>query len=319
MKRCPNCDERYDDNLTVCPACGSDYIEASINSIAAPAVETSEGAEEAPAFNGDEVTLQALEGEMSQLDNIIPPTLRQTFARMAHKVWAGGMAFLVVASLLIAAPILYIATTGIAVLFVLALLRKGKQMSKSETDVAVLSRIFEDDMSRMKSSFVESEAASQRIANIRQRIESSREAIAQAHKANRRRIAVFIAAGAVLLVAGVGVLGYAKYNAVKAAAEYEAQPEWVKLRDAYLESEYNDEHAGGEARPVVVETMLKAGAVTEAETFFFEHCMGMVGDYDCAVCIVKHYNGVGDAEAKRAFVGKLSLRYASDNQKIKSL
>ncbi|MBO5882355.1 MAG: hypothetical protein J6Q21_03830 [Alistipes sp.] len=318
MKKCPKCDERYDDNLAVCPACGSDYIEASIDSIAAPMAEAAEG-EEASTFDSDEVTLQALEGEMFQLENLITPSMRQTFARMAHKVWAGAMIFMVVASLLIAAPILYIATTGIAVLFVLALLRKGKTMTKSETDVAVLSRIFEDDMSRMKSTFVEGEAVNKRIAKIRQRIDDSREAIDKAHKANRRRIAVFIAAGAVLLVAGVGVLGYAKYNAEKAAAEYEALPEWVKLRDAYLESEYNDEFAGGEARPVVVETMLEAGVVAEAEEFFFEHCMGMVGDYDCAVHIVKYYNSVGDKEAKSAFVGKLSLRYASDNQKIKSL
>ena len=56
-----------------------------------------------------------------------------------------------------------------------------------------------------------------------------------------------------------------------------------------------------------------------AEDFFFAHCQGKVGDADCAMLIAGHYKAKKDAVALDAFVGKVSLRYDSDTQKVKSL
>lgn len=326
MKNCPVCNHQFEDSYTHCPKCGADYIEASINSIATGAAvslaESGESVEsvatESNDFNSDEVILQTIESELAVLDNLIPPTLKESFARMATVVWGVSTLCTAAVAMVLAAPILYIVAAVVAVLFVYATMRRNKSLSKGESDVAVLARIFEEDMSRMKSSFVERESVSKRLEEVRNRIGEAKAYIDKAHKANRGRIMLIIGIVALLFVAGVGALAYAQHQAKQAEAAYEAQPEWIKLREAYLSSEYNDEHTGGDARGVVIETMLEAGVVAEAEAFFFEEAMGKVGDYECALLIAKYYDKAGDKARAEAFVGKLSLRYGSDNTKIRN-
>lgn len=320
MKNCPICNHQFDDNLNLCPACGADYIEASISSIAGGATQSDAAPSQAPvadSFDGDEVLLQTIESELAVLDNLVPPTLTQTFARMASVVWGVATICVSVAAVVLVAPILYIVAAVVAALFFYSMLRRNKSLSKGEADVAVLARIFEDDMSRMKSSFVERESVGQRIDMVRGRIAEAREVIAKSHKSNRGRIAIFIAVASLLFVVGVGALAVAQHKLRAAEAAYEAQPEWVKLRDAYHGSEYDDEHIGGEARSVIIATMLDAGEVAEAEKFFFEEAMGAVGDYECAQLIVKHYDRNAQRAAADEFISKLELRYGSDNQKIR--
>ena len=69
----------------------------------------------------------------------------------------------------------------------------------------------------------------------------------------------------------------------------------------------------------IIPTMLADGQSAAAEDFFFAHCQGKVGDADCAMLIAGHYKAKKDAVALDAFVGKVSLRYDSDTQKVKSL
>ena len=66
-------------------------------------------------------------------------------------------------------------------------------------------------------------------------------------------------------------------------------------------------------------TVIADGQGAAAEDFFFAHCQGKVGDADCAMLIAGHYKAKKDAVALDAFVGKVSLRYDSDTQKVKSL
>jgi len=105
----------------------------------------------------------------------------------------------------------------------------------------------------------------------------------------------------------------------KAQAAYAAQPEWVRLRDSYADAAGDDEYAGKDLRIAVVRAMLADGQGAAAEDFFFAHCQGKVGDADCAMLIAGHYKAKKDAVALDAFVGKVSLRYDSDTQKVKSL
>ena len=81
----------------------------------------------------------------------------------------------------------------------------------------------------------------------------------------------------------------------------------------------DDEYAGKDLRIAVVRAMLADGQGAAAEDFFFAHCQGKVGDADCAMLIAGHYKAKKDAVALDAFVGKVSLRYDSDTQKVKSL
>ena len=105
----------------------------------------------------------------------------------------------------------------------------------------------------------------------------------------------------------------------QAQAAYAAQPEWVRLRDSYADAAGDDEYAGKDLRIAVVRAMLADGQGAAAEDFFFAHCQGKVGDADCAMLIAGHYKAKKDAVALDAFVGKVSLRYDSDTQKVKSL
>lgn len=93
----------------------------------------------------------------------------------------------------------------------------------------------------------------------------------------------------------------------------------MRLRDSYADAAGDDEYAGKDLRIAVVRAMLADGQGAAAEDFFFAHCQGKVGDADCAMLIAGHYKAKKDAVALDAFVGKVSLRYDSDTQKVKSL
>lgn len=316
MKRCPKCDHRYDDNLTACPSCGADYIEASISSIAGGGESDSE--QPAPSLDSDDVLLQAIESELAALNNIVPPTLKESFARMASVVWGAATAVTLIAAILLAAPIFYIVAAILLALFILAVIRRNGGLSRGEADVKVISRIYNEDVARMKPSFKERGDVEERLTNIKGRIEASERSIEAAHAKNRKVIVAIAAVVGLLFIGGVVTLAVMKAGANKAEAEYAAQPEWIIVRNAYLESEYNDEHRGAEARKVVVMTMLDADMIVEAEKFFMEHCMGTVGDYDCAREIVNYYDTRGSRDLADMFIDGIELRYPSDNQKIRA-
>ena len=109
------------------------------------------------------------------------------------------------------------------------------------------------------------------------------------------------------------------HAAREAQAAYAAKPEWVRLRDSYADAAGDDEYAGKDLRIAVVRARLADGQGAAAEDFFFAHCQGKVGDADCAMLIAGHYKAKKDAVALDAFAGKVSLRYDSDTQKVKSL
>ena len=323
MKICPHCNAEYSTDLEVCPSCGTNYIEATINAISDnTATSIAENSHEGAEFDGDEVLLQTIEGELSVLDAITPPRFGETFAQMAMVVWGAAALVTTAVAVLLAAPILYMVATIFIVLLFYKLMRRRKAMCKSEADVAIISRIFNEDLSRMKESFLQREDIVQRIGEVRSRLNEAEAIISEAHQRNRRKIFIVIAVVASLFAVGVGVLAFAQYKVRKAeAAEiaaFEAIPEWQKVRDGYFGSKYDDEYTGNQARYVVIATMLEAGATAEAEEFFFAESMGKVGDYDCALLIAKHYDSKGDSEAAEKFVGKLKLRYDSDNTKIRT-
>ena len=140
-----------------------------------------------------------------------------------------------------------------------------------------------------------------------------------ANPQTRRKVTVIAAVVLICCAAGAGALAVRNHAARKAQAAYAAQPEWVRLRDSYADAAGDDEYAGKDLRIAVVRAMLADGQGAAAEDFFFAHCQGKVGDADCAMLIAGHYKAKKDAVALDAFVGKVSLRYDSDTQKVKSL
>ena len=74
-----------------------------------------------------------------------------------------------------------------------------------------------------------------------------------------------------------------------------------------------------ERRLQVISTVVKAGEMEVAETFFTEHCAGKRGDLECATVVVKAYLQDGKVEEAKRFVEPLTMRYPSDKKKLNNL
>ena len=86
---------------------------------------------------------------------------------------------------------------------------------------------------------------------------------AAAHVRNRKKVMLIAAVVLALCCVGVGALAVRNHAARRAEAAYAAQPEWIKLRDAYLASAGDDRNGDKDLRLSVVHAMLDAGVVEE--------------------------------------------------------
>lgn len=197
---------------------------------------------------------------------------------------------------------------------------QGKlRLSAGEVVVRAAARVFAEDAASVRERFAGDAEVLARLDAMQLRLDDALARQASAHAQNRRKVTVIAAVVLICCSAGAGALAVRNHAARKAQAAYAAQPEWVRLRDSYADAAGDDEYAGKDLRIAVVRAMLADGQGAAAEDFFFAHCQGKVGDADCAMLIAGHYKAKKDAVALDAFVGKVSLRYDSDTQKVKSL
>ena len=306
MKNCPCCDARMDDTQSLCPVCGADYLESVIGDMSSADSDAS-------------MQLTALEEGLRPLDDAAFPSLTDTARRLSPQLWGGAALFCLVSAVATGANIFWLLAIAAAVPAVLGLAARlcGRSaLSPGEAVVEAAARIFDEDAARLQERYGERPEVVERLSAMRSRID---EAIARQTEARLRNTRTIRIAAAVLLgvaLLGVGALALRNHAARKAAAEYAAQPEWVKLRDAYLASDA-DEFADNASRLAVLHAMLDAGEPAAAEEFFFTRCQGAVGDFDCALLIAKHYRDTPEVLA--AFADRVSLRYDSDTRKIKNL
>ena len=192
-------------------------------------------------------------------------------------------------------------------------------MSAGEVVVRAAARVFAEDAASVRERFAGDAEVLARLDAMQLRLDDALARQASAHAQNRRKVTVIAAVVLICCSAGAGALAVRNHAAREAQAAYAAQPEWVRLRDSYAAAAGDDEYAGKDLRIAVVRAMLADGQGAAAEDFFFAHCQGKVGDADCAMLIAGHYKAKKDAVALDAFAGKVSLRYDSDTQKVKSL
>jgi hypothetical protein len=196
---------------------------------------------------------------------------------------------------------------------------RSAQGGKSAATLAATTNVFEENSKAILAKHKNNEVIVKRLEAVQSRLAEIKAVHAKKDRENRRTIWIITAICAVLFTAGVSVLAVEKYKVRKAEAEYAMLPTWVKVRDNFIASEYNNEYGDSAARIVVLTEMLNANQEAEAEKFFFEYCMGNVGDFDCAKFIIEHYRKENNAAAVEAFTGKLKLRYESDTTKAKQL
>jgi hypothetical protein len=94
-----------------------------------------------------------------------------------------------------------------------------------------------------------------------------------------------------------------------------------KAIQAYSESEYNNEYAGGEQRKFVCRSLCDAGFLTEADEFCARYCLGNADDLDCAKTVALARLRHEGKKAATAFVEKCipGLRYPSDAGKLRAV
>lgn len=299
-----------EDSQNRCPVCGTDYLSAVVSEISGGGTDE------------DASSLDTLEASLQPLDEAPLPTPGETLRRLSVELYSVAAVFCLLAGAVTRANLFYLLALVPIVLLIpkiVARLRHKRPMGRGEVLVQAASRIFAEDAALVRERMAGRGDAEARLAAMQQRVDRAEALQREAHARNGRRIR--LVAGAVLLVAclGVGVLAVHNHGVREAAAAYAAQPEWIKLRDAYLARATSDEYSGQQERESVLQAMLGAGEVTAAEDFFFAHCQGKVGDLDCAMQLVAHYRETGDGKALRAFAERVTLRYDSDTRKIRSI
>lgn len=309
MKTCPVCGVRMQDADKLCPACGADYMQAVIDDIS--------GGTNADA----ELMLVNLEDGARHLDQATRPALGDTFRRMSVMFYAATLLFCLLAGVLTGANIFYL--LGVVALVVLSLalfahLRGRQPLSPGEVLIRASERVFAEDAPALRDRFAQQPAAIARIDALQQRYDEALALQQAAHKENRKKIVLVAGILLALCCAGVAVLTVRNQAARNAEAAYAMQPEWVKLQDRYLAQAGADEAADQNMRREVVKAMLSADQPAEAETFFFAHSQGKIGDVDCAMPIARYYKDKTAPEALASFASRVKLRYDSDTQKVKS-
>lgn len=303
MRTCPRCDTRLNDSQTRCPACGADYLETVISSLGGPDTDVA-------------MQLTALEEDLRPLDDAPAPAWTDTARRMKPLLGGGAALFGLVAGIATCANLFFLIAGAAGAFALFAKLRHRQPLSPGEAIVKAAARIFDEDATRLRGIHGETPEIEERLSAMQRYIDETLARQQEAHVRNARTILRYAIALLVAACIGVGALAIRNHAARKAAAAYAAQPEWVKLRDAYLASEA-DEFTGNAFRLKVLRAMLESGEQAAAEEFFFAHCQGSIGDFECALLIAGHYRN--DSEALAAFVERVSLRYDSDTKKIKRL
>ena len=294
-----------EDSQHLCPDCGANYVEAVVDDIASGA-----GAD-------SRLMLASLEEGLAGLDAVPLPALGDTARKMLP-----ALLFCLLAGVATGANIFYLLAAVALVPLAVSLLARmqGKlRLSAGEVVVRAAARVFAEDAASVRERFAGDAEVLARLDAMQLRLDDALARQASAHAQNRRKVTVIAAVVLICCSAGAGALAVRNHAARKAQAAYAAQPEWVRLRDSYADAAGDDEYAGKDLRIAVVRAMLADGQGAAAEDFFFAHCQGKVGDADCAMLIAGHYKAKKDAVALDAFVGKVSLRYDSDTQKVKSL
>ena len=289
-----------EDSQHLCPDCGANYVEAVVDDIASGA-----GAD-------SRLMLASLEEGLAGLDAVPLPALGDTARKMLPALCAAALVFCLLAGVATGANIFYLlAAVALVPLAVSLLARMQGKLRLSAGEVVV--------RAAARERFAGDAEVLARLDAMQLRLDDALARQASAHAQNRRKVTVIAAVVLICCSAGAGALAVRNHAARKAQAAYAAQPEWVRLRDSYADAAGDDEYAGKDLRIAVVRAMLADGQGAAAEDFFFAHCQGKVGDADCAMLIAGHYKAKKDAVALDAFVGKVSLRYDSDTQKVKSL
>lgn len=331
MKKCPRCGATLTDQQQICPSCGGDYVQLSIQGISGQAddgdsvpitVSSEPDSDEHRRKPSVSVISTLLSMMQSAVNDIVMPTIRESFGKIEKNVVAGMFGLNTLSGVSSGSKIFYIVAAICLIRFVYSFAKKQKSggvMGKSEAKIKATSNVFEDNIKTIKEKCHGDAETMKQVEILQGKLNEAKAAYDKQDRKNRRNIWMITGVCAMLIIAVAVPLSIDNIKTKIAEAEYAQQPDWVKVRDNYINSEYNDEFGDNSARIYVLTEMLNAEQYDAAESFFFDYCMGNVGDFDCAKFIIERYRKAGNDSSAEAFKQKLSLRYDSDTQRAKKL
>lgn len=322
MKKCPRCGVTLSDQQNICPSCGGDYLQLSIQNIAGSEnMETVEHIASANTVETENASM-LLQYMSAAIDSIIEPGFRDAILKYMRGIVSGAFTLNTGVGISTGEPIflgIAVAVAGVGVYAGVKKKRRGSAGGRKDAVLTATTNIFEENAKIIREKNGNNKEIIKQLDSLQTRLNEVKAAHKQKEREHKRKL-WFIAAVYIAVVIAIAIpLTINNIKTKKAEMEYAQLPDWVKVRDNFINSEYNDEYGDNSARIYVLNEILSAGEFAAAESFFFDYCMGNVGDFDCAKVIVERYRKAGNTTAVEAFKQRLSLRYDSDTKKAKQL
>lgn len=322
MKKCPRCGVTLSDQQNICPSCGGDYLQLSIQNIAGSEnMETVEHIASANTVETENASM-LLQYMSAALSNVINPVFRDYLVKMSREVVSGVVALNTGAGISTGEPIflgIAVAAAGVGVYAGVKKKRRGSAGGRKDAVLTATTNIFEENAKIIREKNGDNKEIIKQLDSLQTRLNEVKAAHKQKEREHKRKLWFIMAVYIAVVIAIAIPLTINNIKTKKAEMEYAQLPDWVKVRDNFINSEYNDEYGDNSARIYVLNEILNAGEFAAAESFFFDYCMGNVGDFDCAKVIVERYRKAGNTTAVEAFKQRLSLRYDSDTKKAQQL
>lgn len=300
MKRCPRCNEMLPLLSKVCPVCGA--VVESEDSLTA---EDMANSLEYILHDIKEIPVPGFVAGMSRLSVFIVPIISIFLLIIAWISSAGLFWILFVLSLIWS---------------VWVIVKKFKGTFKAdmaERDFKKLKNDYEMTARIAKRDFGENKEVKKLLADISTQISDVEESW---NREIRKNVFVWIAILAVIIILSTtgtcSVSSIVKENTVSEVVD---KSDWKENVKAYL-SASEQEQDNPEYRLTIVNEIITAGQMSEAEKFFLDNLMGKMGDMECAKAIAMAYINNGDMDNAKTFVKKCTaMRYKSDIQKLENL
>lgn len=300
MKRCPRCNEMLPLLSKVCPVCG-----AVVESENSPSAEEMANSLELILHDIKDIPVPGFVAGMSRISVFIVPIIS---------------IFLLIIAWISSAGLFWILFFLSLIWSVWVIVKRFKGTFKAdiaERDFKKLKNNYEM-MSRIaKRDFGENKEVKKLLADISTQISEVEE---RWNREIRKNVFIWIAILAVIIILSTtGTCSVSSIVEENTSSEASVQCNWQDMVNEYLSSSENEQN-NPELRLSIVNEIVNAGEVAEAEKFFLNNLMGNIGDMECAKAIVMAYISDGNKGDAKTFVKKCtSMRYKSDIQKLENL
>lgn len=300
MKRCPRCNEMLPLLSKVCPVCGA--VVESEDSLSA---EDMANSLEYILHDIKEIPVPGFVAGMSRLSVFMVPIIS---------------IFLIIIAWISSAGLFWILFFLSLIWSVWVIVKKFKGTFKAdiaERDFKKLKNNYELTSRIAKRDFGENKEVKKLLADISGQISEVEE-----HWNSEKRKNIFIWIAILVVIVILSFTGTCSVSSIveeKTASEVVDNNVWKEKVNAYM-SASEQEQDSPELRLSIVNEIIKAGHVSEAEKFFFDNLMGKMGDLECAKAIVMAHINNGNKDKAILFVKEcIGMRYKSDTQKLENL